>query len=133
MLVVVLGSLFSVLLGGSILYWVGLCLLICGGLVVGVLGVGVVVFGFWYGFGWVVVGMVIIGFGMGLVILVVFIVIFNNVLVYCVGMVLLVEEVFYEFGGLLVVVMLGSLSVVMYSVFLLVLVDMFVFVCEGFI
>ncbi|HEL2956818.1 TPA: MFS transporter [Stenotrophomonas maltophilia] len=122
--VAALGSLPSALLGGSILHRVGLRPLICGGLAAGAVGVGVVAFGFPHGLGWVVAGMAITGFGMGSAISVASTAILNNVPAHRAGMASSVEEVSYEFGGLLAVAMLGSLSAAMYGAFLPVSADM---------
>lgn len=130
--VAALGSLPSALLGGSILHRVGLRPLICGGLAAGALGVGVVAFGFPHGLGWVVAGMAITGFGMGSAISVASTAILNNVPAHRAGMASSVEEVSYEFGGLLAVAMLGSLSAAMYGAFLPVSADMPALAREGF-
>lgn len=130
--VAAMGSLPSALLGGSILHRVGLRPLICGGLAAGALGVGVVAFGFPHGLGWVVAGMAITGFGMGSAISVASTAILNNVPAHRAGMASSVEEVSYEFGGLLAVAMLGSLSAAMYSAFLPVSADMPVLARGGF-
>lgn len=110
----------------------GLRPLICGGLAAGALGVGVVAFGFPHGLGWVVAGMAITGFGMGSAISVASTAILNNVPAHRAGMASSVEEVSYEFGGLLAVAMLGSLSAAMYSAFLPVSADMPALAREGF-
>ncbi len=128
--VAALGSLPSALLGGSILHRVGLRPLICGGLAAGALGVGVVAFGFPHGLGWVVAGMAITGFGMGSAMAST--AILNNVPAHRAGMASSVEEVSYEFGGLLAVAMLGSLSAAMYGAFLPVSADMPELAREGF-
>lgn len=116
--VAALGSLPSALLGGSVLHRVGLRPLICGGLAAGAVGVGVVALGFPHGLGWVVAGMAITGFGMGAAISVASTAILNNVPPHRAGMASSVEEVSYEFGGLLAVALLGSLSAAMYGAFL---------------
>ncbi|HEL4260370.1 TPA: MFS transporter, partial [Stenotrophomonas maltophilia] len=120
------------LLGGSILHRVGLRPLICGGLAAGALGVGVVAFGFPHGLGWVVAGMAITGFGMGSAISVASTAILNNVPAHRAGMASSVEEVSYEFGGLLAVAMLGSLGAAMYGAFLPVSADVPALAREGF-
>lgn len=113
-----LGALPSALLGGSVLHRVGLRPLICGGLAAGAVGVGVVALGFPHGLGWVVAGMAITGFGMGAAISVASTAILNNAPPHRAGMASSVEEVSYEFGGLLAVALLGSLSAAMYGAFL---------------
>ena len=116
--VAALGSLPSALLGGSFLHRVGLRPLISGGLATAAVGVGMVAVGFPHGLGWVVAGMAITGFGMGAAISVASTAILNNVPAHRAGMASSVEEVSYEFGGLLAVAMLGSLSAAMYGAFL---------------
>lgn len=130
--VAALGSLPSALLGGSILHRVGLRPLICGGLAAGALGVGVVAFGFPHGLGWVVAGMAITGFGMGAAISVASTAILNNVPAHRAGMASSVEEVSYEFGGLLAVALLGSLSAALYAAFLPSVADLPMAAREGF-
>jgi len=131
--VAALGSLPSALLGGSILHTVGLRPLICGGLATGAVGVAVVAFGFPHDVGWVVAGMALTGVGMGAAISVASTAILNNVPAHRAGMASSVEEVSYEFGGLLAVALLGSLGAAMYGAFLPDAADMPAAAREGFI
>ncbi|MEG0181930.1 MAG: MFS transporter [Stenotrophomonas sp.] len=130
--VAAVGSLPSALLGGSLLHRVGLRPLICGGLAAGAVGVSVVAFGFPHGLGWVVAGMAITGVGMGAAISVASTAILNNVPQHRAGMASSVEEVSYEFGGLLAVAVLGSLSAAMYTAFLPASADMPAMARDGF-
>ncbi|HAL23925.1 MAG TPA: MFS transporter [Stenotrophomonas sp.] len=116
--VAALGSLPSALLGASLVHRLGLRPLIAGGLGIGAVGVAVVAFGFPLGLGWVIAGMAITGFGMGAAISVASAAILNNVPAHRAGMASSVEEVSYEFGGLLAVALLGSLSAALYGAFL---------------
>ncbi|KAF1016992.1 MAG: Antiseptic resistance protein [Stenotrophomonas maltophilia] len=130
--VAALGSLPSALLGGSILHRVGLRPLIAGGLATGAVGVAMVALGFAHGLGWVIGGMALTGLGMGAAISVASTAILNNVPPYRAGMVSSVEEVSYEFGGLLGVALLGSLSAALYGTFLPATADMPAVAREGF-
>lgn len=116
--VAALGSLPSALLGGSILHRVGLRPLISGGLACGAVGVAVIVFGFPHGLGWVIGGMALTGIGMGATISVASTAIIGNAPSHRAGMASSVEEVAYEFGGLLAVAILGSLGAALYTAFL---------------
>ena len=131
--VAALGSLPSALLGGSILHRVGLRPLISGGLATGAVGVAVVAFGFPHGLGWVVAGMALTGVGMGAAISVASTAILNNVPAHRAGMASSVEEVSYEFGGLLAVALLGSLGAALYGAFLPDGADMPTAAREGFV
>lgn len=112
------GSLPSALLGGSVLHRVGLRPLLSGGLAIGAVGVAVVAFGFPYGLGWVVAGMALTGIGMGATISVASTAIISNAPSHRAGMASSVEEVAYEFGGLLAVAVLGSLGAALYAAFI---------------
>ncbi len=113
--VAALGSLPTALLGGSLLHRLGLRPLICGGLATGAGGVAIVAFGFPHGLGWVLGGMALTGMGMGAAISVASTAILNNVPPQRAGMASSVEEVAYEFGGLLAVALLGSLASAIYA------------------
>lgn len=113
--VAALGSLPSALIGGSVLHRVGLRPLISGGLGCGALGVAVVAAGFPYGVAWVIAGMALTGVGMGLTISVASSAIIGNAPAHRAGMASSVEEVAYEFGGLLAVALLGSLGTALYA------------------
>ncbi len=116
--VAAIGSLPSALLGGSFLHRVGLRPLISGGLACGAVGVTVVALGFPHGLGWVIAGMALTGVGMGATISVASTAIIGNAPADRAGMASSVEEVAYEFGGLLAVAILGSLAAALYSAFL---------------
>ncbi|WMJ69325.1 MFS transporter [Stenotrophomonas sp. 24(2023)] len=130
--VAALGSLPSALLGGSILHRVGLRPLISGGLGLGAVGVAMVGLGFADSLGWVVAGMALTGLGMGAAISVASTAILNNVPPHRAGMASSVEEVSYEFGGLLAVALLGSLSAALYAAFLPATADIPAVAREGF-
>jgi DHA2 family multidrug resistance protein-like MFS transporter len=116
--VAAMGSLPSALLGGSFLHRVGLRPLISGGLACGAVGVTVVALGFPHGLGWVIAGMALTGVGMGATISVASTAIIGNAPADRAGMASSVEEVAYEFGGLLAVAILGSLAAALYTAFL---------------
>jgi MFS transporter, DHA2 family, multidrug resistance protein len=116
--VAALGALPSALLGGSILHRVGLRPLISGGLACAALGVALVAVGFAHGVEWVVAGMALTGAGTGAAISVASTAIIGNVPPHRVGMASSVEEVAYEFGGLLAVAVLGSLGAALYRLHL---------------
>ena len=112
--VAALGALPSALLGGSILHRVGFRPLISGGLACAAVGVALVAVGFAHDIGWVVAGMVLTGVGTGAAISVASTAIIGSVPPHRVGMASSVEEVAYEFGGLLAVAVLGSLGAALY-------------------
>lgn len=116
--VAAVGSLPSALFGGMFLHRVGLRPLISGGLACGALGVAVVALGFAHGLGWAIAGMAVTGVGMGATISVASTAIIGNAPADRAGMASSVEEVAYEFGGLLAVAVLGSLAAALYSAFL---------------
>lgn len=113
--VAALGSLPTALLGGGLLHRIGLRPLISGGLAFGALGVAVVAIGFPHGLHWVITGLAMTGMGMGAAISVASTAIISNVPSHRVGMASSVEEVAYEFGGLLAVASLGSLTLAIYG------------------
>lgn len=113
--VAALGSLPSALIGGSILHRTGLRPLISGGLACGAFGILVVAAGFPHGLHWVITGMAITGLGLGATISVASSAIIGNAPAHRAGMASSVEEVAYEFGGLLAVAVLGSLGAALYT------------------
>jgi len=110
-------SLPSALLGGSFLHRIGLRPLISGGLGLIAVGLAVIATGFQNGLGWVLLGMVIVGVGTGAAMSVASTAILNNVPPRRAGMASSVEEVAYEFGSLLGVALLGSMSAALYIAF----------------
>lgn len=113
--VAALGSLPSALLGGGLLHRTGLRPLLSGGLALAAAGVLVVALGFAHGLGWVVLGMAVTGVGLGATIAVASTAIIGNAPRHRAGMASSVEEVAYEFGGLLAVALLGSLGAAIYG------------------
>ncbi|WP_410657554.1 MFS transporter [Amycolatopsis sp. lyj-112] len=104
-----LGSLPTGMLGGAILHRVGLLPLISGGLAVSAVGVLGTIVGLQFGLGWMIVGLVVTGAGLGLPMSVASSAIIGNVPAHRAGMASSVEEVSYEFGNLTAVALLGSL------------------------
>jgi DHA2 family multidrug resistance protein-like MFS transporter len=109
------GTLPTGLLGGAILHRVGLFPLIAGGLAVGLLGVVGTILALPVGLGWVVVGLVATGLGLGAAMSVASTAIIGNAPPHRAGMASSVEEVSYEFGNLTAVALLGSLLTAVYS------------------
>lgn len=106
---IALGSLPTGLLGGAILHRVGLLPLISGGLAVSAAGVLGIIVGLQFGLGWMIVGLVVTGAGLGLPMAVASSAIVGSVPAHRAGMASSVEEVSYEFGNLAAVALLGSL------------------------
>lgn len=113
--VVVLGTIPTALMGGAFLHKLGLRMLISGGLAIAALGAVATSAGLHYGIGWLVAGMVLNGAGLGLVMAVASAAIVGNAPPERAGMASSVEEVSYEFGGLIAVALLGSLLGMLYS------------------
>ncbi len=112
---VALGCLPSALLGGAWLHRIGLRPLMAGGLGVAAIGILVTTLATPHGLIGVLVGLSITGLGLGATISVASSAIIGSVPAHRVGMASSVEEVSYEFGGLLAVALLGSLSSLLYS------------------
>lgn len=104
-----LGSLPTGMLGGAILHRVGLRPLISGGLAASAAGIIVTIIGLQLGLGWMIVGLLVTGAGLGLPMSVASSAIIGNVPAHRAGMASSVEEVSYEFGNLTAVALLGSL------------------------
>jgi MFS transporter, DHA2 family, multidrug resistance protein len=112
---VAMGSLPTGLLGGAILHRVGLFPLISGGLALSLAGVAGTILGMQAGLGWMIVGLVVTGAGLGLAMSVASTAIMGNAPVERAGMASSVEEVSYEFGSLTAVALLGSVLTAVYS------------------
>lgn len=110
-----IGSLPTALLGGALLHRIGLLYLIAGGLGAGSLAVLLTAWGLSQGTGWVLAGMFLTGAGLGAAASVASTAIIGNAPVHRAGMAASVEEVSYEFGGLLAVAILGSLLSALYT------------------
>jgi DHA2 family multidrug resistance protein-like MFS transporter len=110
-----IGSLPTALLGGAFLHRIGLRYLIAGGLAAGSLAVLLTAWGLAQGTGWVLAGMLLTGAGLGAAMSVASTAIIGNAPVHRAGMAASVEEVSYEFGGLLAVAILGSLLSALYT------------------
>lgn len=113
--VVVVGTVATALLGGAFLHKLGLRMLISSGLAIAALGAFATSAGLHYGIGWLIAGMVLNGAGLGLVMAVASAAIVGNAPPERAGMASSVEEVSYEFGGLIAVALLGSLLGMLYS------------------
>ncbi|HCD7493369.1 TPA: MFS transporter [Enterobacter asburiae] len=110
-----IGSLPTALLGGALLHRIGLRYLISGGLGAGSLAVLLTAWGLGQGTGWVLAGMFLTGAGLGAAASVASTAIIGNAPVHRAGMAASIEEVSYEFGGLLAVAILGSLLSALYT------------------
>lgn len=110
-----LGSLPTAMLGGAFLHKIGLRILIAGGLAAASLAVVLATWGVTHGLGWLIVGMVLTGAGVGAAMSVASTAIVGNAPVHRAGMASSVEEVSYEFGSLLAVAFLGSLLSAIYT------------------
>ncbi|MDZ5077100.1 MFS transporter [Nesterenkonia sp. HG001] len=107
---IAVGALPMALIGGAILHRTGLLVLISGGLSVAALGAGVSVAGAAQDMlSVLVLGLLIMGVGLGGSISVASTAIMGNVPPRRAGMAASIEEVSYEFGGLVAVATLGSL------------------------
>lgn len=109
------GTLPTAILGGSILWKVGLLPLIAGGFALSVPGAVLVLFNFDSNFGMLIAGLVLTGAGLGAAMSVASTAIIGNVPVSRAGMASSVEEVSYEFGGLTAVAVLGSMLSAIYT------------------
>jgi len=109
------GALPSALLGGAYLHRMGLLPLIGGGLSVATVGVVLSASGLEAGLGRTVAGLALTGLGLGAAISVASSAIVGNAPARRAGMASSVEEVSYEFGGLLAVALLGSLLTALYA------------------
>lgn len=109
------GALPSALLGGAYLHRMGLLPLIGGGLSVATVGVVLSASGLEAGLGRTVAGLALTGLGLGAAMSVASSAIVGNAPARRAGMASSVEEVSYEFGGLLAVALLGSLLTALYA------------------
>ncbi|MFG3397808.1 MFS transporter [Streptomyces parvus] len=112
---VALGAFPTAMLGGAVLHRVGLLPLITGGLALGAVGTVLVLMSFSTSMGLLVTGLIITGSGLGAAMSVASSAIMGNVPARRAGMASSVEEVSYEFGGLIAVALLGSLLTAVYS------------------
>jgi DHA2 family multidrug resistance protein-like MFS transporter len=110
-----LASLPTALLAGAFLHRVGLRVLISGGMAVAAVGVVVAAFGVSHSLPMMIIGLVLLGFGIGATFAVASTAIVGNVPARRAGMASSVEEVSYEFGSLIAVALLGSLLGLVYS------------------
>ncbi|MGQ4449602.1 MFS transporter [Streptomyces griseus] len=109
------GAFPTAMLGGAILHRVGLLPLITGGLALGAVGTVVALMNFATSTPLLVTGLIITGGGLGAAMSVASSAIMGNVPASRAGMASSVEEVSYEFGGLVAVALLGSLLTAVYS------------------
>jgi len=109
------GALATAWLGGAFLHRIGLRILIAGGLAVGSAATLLTAYGLSLGLTWLIAGMALTGAGLGAAMSVASSAIVGNAPVYRAGMASSVEEVSYEFGGLLAVAILGSLLSALYT------------------
>ncbi|WP_246697868.1 MFS transporter [Rhizobium sp. G21] len=114
--VAALGSLPTAILGGAFLHVIGLRFLIAGGMAVGSLSILVATYGISHGFGWLILGLALMGAGVGGCMSVASTAIMGNAPVHRAGMASSVEEVSYEFGSLFAVTILGSLLAYLYTI-----------------
>ncbi len=112
---VALGSLPMALVGGALLWRVGLLPIIAGGLALSVVGAIVVTLSFDSSMVLLTVGLVVLGAGVGAAMSVASSAIIGNVPASRAGMASSVEEVSYEFGSLTAVALLGSLVTAVYT------------------
>ncbi|WP_089114038.1 MFS transporter [Streptomyces sp. SS07] len=112
---VALGAFPTAMLGGAVLHKVGLLPLITGGLALGAVGTVLVLMNFSTSMGLLVTGLIITGSGLGAAMSVASSAIMGNVPARRAGMASSVEEVSYEFGGLIAVALLGSLLTAVHS------------------
>lgn len=112
---VAVGTLPTSILGGALLHRVGLQIFIAGGAALAAVGTVVTIVGARTGLALMVVGLLVIGVGLGAMMSVASTAIMGNVPPRKAGMAASLEEVSYEFGGLVGVAVLGSLSTLMYT------------------
>lgn len=111
---IALGTLPTSLLGGAMLHRVGLRVLIAGGFALATVGAVFAVFSIDHLVA-LVIALIVVGLGLGGVFSVASTAIIGNAPVSKAGMAAAVEEVSYEFGGLLAVALLGSMTTFLYS------------------
>ncbi|WP_318035258.1 hypothetical protein [Rhizobium ruizarguesonis] len=110
-----IGSLPTAMIGGAFLHKIGLRILISGGLAVAAGGVLIATLGLSLGLGWLIAGSTLAGAGVGAAVSVASSAIVGNAPVRNAGMAASVEEVSFEFGGLIAVALLGNLMAAVYS------------------
>ena len=106
---IALGSLPGSLLSGAVLHRTGPRPLISGGLLVAAAGILSAVLLLPLGWGWLVAGLLVAGFGLGFVMSAASSAIMGSAPAHRAGMAASVEEVSYELGGLTAVAVLGNL------------------------
>ncbi|MEU6213001.1 MFS transporter [Streptomyces sp. NPDC047023] len=109
------GALPTALLGGATLHRLGLLPLIAGGLALGTAGAVIVLSSFGSSTGLLVTGLLVTGAGLGAAMSVASSAIMGNAPADRAGMASSVEEVSYEFGSLIAVAVLGSLTTAVYT------------------
>lgn len=112
---IAIGSLPTALLGGAILHRVGARMLVVGGLAISTAGMVAAALLLQLGWGWLVVGLVVAGAGLGFVMGTASSVIVGNVPAHRAGMASSIEEVSYEFGSLFAVALLGGVVTAAYG------------------
>ncbi|WBQ02716.1 MFS transporter [Kribbella sp. CA-293567] len=112
---VALGALPTAIIGGASLHRIGLLPIVAGGLALSVVGSLLVLLSFDTSMGLLITGLLITGAGLGAAMSVASSAIMGNVAARRAGMASSVEEVSYEFGGLIAVALLGSLLTAVYS------------------
>lgn len=112
---VALGSLPTGLLGAAYLHVLGLRTIIGGGFALATLGMTIALFGAHDSLWLLVIGLLVAGAGLGAAMSVASTAIIGNAPPSRAGMASSVEEVSYEFGGLIAVALLGSLMGLLYS------------------
>lgn len=113
---VAVGSVPTGILGGALLHKLGLRVIICGGFAVATVGMAITLIHTDGSFALFVTGLIITGVGMGATVSVASTAIVGNVPAKQAGIGSSLEEVSYEFGSLLAVAILGSLSTLLYSI-----------------
>ena len=112
---VALGTLPTSLLGGAVLHALGLRMIIGGGFAIATLGMVCALIGAHSSVWILVLGLVVAGAGLGATMSVASTAIVGNAPSSRAGMASAVEEVSYEFGGLIAIALLGSLLSLLYS------------------
>lgn len=113
--VAAMGAIPTALLGGAYLHKIGLRILIVGGLGFSVPAVLLAIWAINQSVCWMIVSLLLIGVGLGASMSVASTAIIGNAPVQRAGMAASVEEVSYEFGGLIAIALLGSLLAAIYT------------------
>ncbi|MGW6459440.1 MFS transporter [Streptomyces sp. NPDC055078] len=112
---VAVGAMPTAILGGAILHRVGLLPIVAGGLALSTVGSVLILLNFDTSMGLLITGLLVAGAGLGAAMSVASSAIMGNVPARRAGMASSVEEVSYEFGGLIAVALLGSLLTSVYT------------------